>query len=528
MYKVVVVDDEMWIRQGIINAICWEEHGLVLAGEAEDGDDALDIVEKNPPDIALIDMNMPGTDGVGLIRKLKLLSPDTFIIIISGYSNFEYTKEAILSRVFDYVLKPLNKDELNAILHRCTKELELQRLRKMEDGLRNELLEVNHERLIEPLIRKSAQIHYSGYKESDFYQEFGTYQSYFACVVIIDDTPTAVQEYGGKEHALLQARSMVSGKLVGLGVGCIGMVDPEKAECVLVVFGNDLEPKLLINALKQSLNWCEKEFPVSVSIGVGEQMKSPLELHQSYKQAVQAIRMKKAASRYSILVHIEGSQEQSVLYSTQLEHVLLSAIQAGNREQALEAFRKLLDHLLAAEPTIYSLQRNLVILLGETDKILSEVGVNLEQIRVHGNISLVETIRCSYNMEELKLWFNSLIEQSIESVQKKNRKGMKNIIEDIVQHVREGYFKSLSIDDYARKYNLNSNYLRRVFKSETGKTFLDVLTEIRIVKAKELLRDSDMKIHEVGQYIGYEDYRNFYLVFKKVTGKSPGEFKKLT
>lgn len=130
MRKVMIADDENWIRIGLIGLIPWERFGLELAGEAEDGETAFAMALECRPDIMFIDMRMPGWDGRQLLRELEHALPDTLAIVVSGYSDFEYTKEAIRHRAFEYLLKPVKLEELVDVLAKAEEELERRRLRQ--------------------------------------------------------------------------------------------------------------------------------------------------------------------------------------------------------------------------------------------------------------------------------------------------------------------------------------------------------------------------------------------------------------
>jgi two-component system response regulator YesN len=123
MPKVIIVDDEIWVRKGIVKAIDWEQLGLELSGEAVDGEDAYALVLKETPHIMLMDMRMPGMDGRQLLKLLKERFPKMVTIVVSGFSHFEYTKEAIQYGAFDYVLKPIKKPELMQVLQRAVEEV---------------------------------------------------------------------------------------------------------------------------------------------------------------------------------------------------------------------------------------------------------------------------------------------------------------------------------------------------------------------------------------------------------------------
>ncbi|WP_339316657.1 response regulator [Paenibacillus sp. FSL R10-2734] len=123
MHSVLVVDDEKWIRRGLIQTINWDAFGLKFAGEAANGDDAFTLAMEIRPDLMFLDMLIPGMDGRALLAKLKEVLPNIKVIVISGYSDFENTKEAIRHHVLDYLLKPVRKEELNAVLGKVCEEI---------------------------------------------------------------------------------------------------------------------------------------------------------------------------------------------------------------------------------------------------------------------------------------------------------------------------------------------------------------------------------------------------------------------
>lgn len=124
MYNILIVDDEPWARE-IVKALGeWTKHHIHVIGEAEDGTQALQMVEDLGPHIVITDMRMPGLDGIGLLKELSERFPALKIIVMSGYDDFVYLKQAIQSKAIEYLLKPLDPNELNAALERCAHELE--------------------------------------------------------------------------------------------------------------------------------------------------------------------------------------------------------------------------------------------------------------------------------------------------------------------------------------------------------------------------------------------------------------------
>lgn len=132
MRRVMIVDDEKWIRRGLIQSISWNEWGLELVGEASDGAEGYEMALIKKPDLLFLDMRMPGLDGKQLLAMLSQEVPDLLTIVISGYSDFEYTKEAIRHKAFDYLLKPVKKDELAAVVEKALLELDRREAEKLK------------------------------------------------------------------------------------------------------------------------------------------------------------------------------------------------------------------------------------------------------------------------------------------------------------------------------------------------------------------------------------------------------------
>jgi two-component system response regulator YesN len=174
MLNVLIVDDEPWSRQVIRHLGTWEAFGMQIAGEADDGTEGLRLVEKLRPDIVVTDMRMPGLDGVALLEKLNSLYPEVQIIVMSGYDDFVYLKQAIRSRAAEYLLKPVDPEELNAVLALCAKECERRRkaaspVMFMEDELLerymayrqrvyNHMLELNKPAVVEELDKLGQEL----------------------------------------------------------------------------------------------------------------------------------------------------------------------------------------------------------------------------------------------------------------------------------------------------------------------------------------------------------------------------------
>lgn len=163
MYKLLIADDEMWIRRGLKGAINWKDEDINVAGEAEDGEEALEKAKEIMPDIMLVDINMPHLNGLELIKKLKSIDENCLIIIITGYDEFMYMHEAIKLKVFDYLLKPVRKENLREVISKAVEEIRKMKENRVHDDMNNEKIEENIDLLRQNFFAKwmSEDIDYS-------------------------------------------------------------------------------------------------------------------------------------------------------------------------------------------------------------------------------------------------------------------------------------------------------------------------------------------------------------------------------
>lgn len=524
MYKLMVVDDEINIRKGIINAIQWEALGLELAGEAGDGNEALSMIAVHMPDIVLMDMRMPGMDGIGLIHALKEQYPLIRFIIISAYSDFDYTREAIVNKAFDYLLKPIKKDELNRILSNCINELE-----KDNALFVSKNITTNAANTVESLIPGFilGTQNDSGIVEKciEYLKSLFSFPGVYCCVIKIDSIYFA-RKLLDKSDVLDIAKGDIEGFFTGYGR--VFMFLNRQINEIVALFCPPSYDKKIAAFLGEMTNGLKKLRGFTISIGIGEMAKTPDGLHSSYKQASRAVTLKNIKSSSQVIIYNKNQNDkktESVTPSYNGE-LILNTIKGGNTEKSLDLLDKLVGDMAAGNFTVHSLHKNMVILLGDIDKELYNNGTSIEIECGRSSLQIVNDIIGAYSPEEVGDVFRPVVSKISLFFYMRNKKGGKKIVDEIIKNIQLDYSKQISLYGYAKQYYLNPDYLGRVFKNETGKSFVDFLTEVRIKRAMELIKD-ELCVHyyEVASSVGYDDYSYFCKVFKLVTGQTPGEFK---
>lgn len=397
MWKLLIADDEPKIRKGLRNSLNWAEIGVEIIGEAEDGEIALDIVRSNHPDIILLDICMPFINGLQLIEKVKQEYDECIMIVVTGHDEFSYAREALRLGVFDYVLKPVSKEQLHNVVLKAIDEISSIKNRNKYNKWAQNQLSQNYKVLKEKFMNEWLENHFSS---AEIKEQLEYYKVNFT-----DKT---------------------------------GMLLVRPVEKNSVVEMNDWDNNLLLFAIQNVIE----------------------EL-------------------------VENMQPNIV-------------------------FRDNKDNIVAVTGI-----PNISEWFQLKDKLESCIEKYLDKsIRVYQKVS-------EKGMDEIPAVYDALIDE----VSKES--SYTPMVIKAKQYIENNYFKEeLSLEDVARDIKVSASYLSRVLKQETGTSFIDYLTQVRVKMAIQLMNDPSMKIYEIAERVGYNSQHYFSTAFKKVLGVSPVEYKK--
>lgn len=536
MVKVIIVDDEEWVSIGFKMRINLEKLGLELAGTALNGNDAVQLIEKVHPDIVITDIQMPGMDGIMLMDFLHLQYPEITIIVISGYSEFEYARKAIEYNVLNYILKPIDWVEMETILCNSIKSITSGKVRMAEDKeLRKKLSERNeiyYDKLFTDLVLKQENekdnivetIRTAGYeftpdtitvmvmrlynlhKCSDKELEWDSNDFSDKCYSVL-------KEVIQKENNTLVFKSYVNKNEI---IIVKGFCDSEVGGKGFISEGLNEFAVLLQNIV-------EAQQDVKTSIGIGNNVNIK-QLHESYTQAVKAVKFAGFTLSDGIIRYDELSQQTD--YSqlpSKNEKEFLFYLENGSHQKVME----IIDEIFVVQGkgvnpqgfknSILELVMGIGRLMRGYGKLLHEV---LESEETYNVIFQECTI------DQLKLWFQSVCLSVMEWIANKNKNGGKKIIDEIITYLDNNYNENVNLKAIADKYYFTTAYISKIFKSHTGENFSDYLCRVRIGKAAELLKNPDLKLHDIAELVGYENTNYFLKKFKDYFGYTPSEYRK--
>lgn len=525
MQTVLIADDEAKVCQLIQGLVPWETLGLSVVGTVHDGLSALERMRTNMPDILITDIRMPGLDGIQLIQQAKEIHPALRCVIISGYRHFDYAHNAIKFGVQDYLLKPLQKEELIRTLQKL-----------MAQPGQEKLAEHDTSPLLEAFCADSISGKLSAAEATQEYLR-ARYRlalpadlRYCALLAKADVEGVAVED---------TARRIAAQKLAD---GCRAAFAPltnrlyvaltDVGVAVLLEVAEDRLEALhdALYQLRDRMEMMRDLFPtLRVSIGVGDAADTAAGVAESFRQAAHALDQRLTRAEGAVILYSPAPCRTFVLrdlLGPDLLHQLSAALQ-GMRVNTYRTLLQTCFHRLRRAvgedlPALRTLLRELVryhceqlpvsITLQEMEGMMAACSEGW-----HAAISLAQVER--ENAQRLAAHLASVDEalQQIEQLPVRKAKA----------YIREHYREPLTLEMVSDVAGFNPAYFSSLFKKETGERFLEYLAAVRIKAAKQLLTDSDLPVTAIVEETGYGDYKYFCKQFKKESGLSPQEYRKL-
>lgn len=514
MKKVMLVDDEILIRESIRECVDWEQEGFIYCGDASDGELALPLIGERLPDILITDIKMPFMNGLELSSVVRQRFPKIKIIILSGHDDFQYARTALRLGVEDYCLKPFSAADLLQLLHSVSARIDEEQRQKDSYAYTPEKLFAE---LCGGLIGTAAAI------ESAEQLRLPLIAHYYATAIITLNVPES-EEFTAAASPVRTAEDQFAALLTELTEGLF--YKRSRTETVLIFKGNTPEQlnrsmNEVCRALKQRLRTA---CGCDLSISLGDVRERLQGIHLSYLEA-ENNRILKKISRENSASLLEASFNPSAHGILLDRNRLLQFLKLGDGKQ-MPAF---LSNIAAElEPMnwnsvyAYYLMIDITLELVQTAKICFRAAAEPPEIlRV-----LQQEIRCISDIEEC-LEYLSRLYARLWAWRSEGSDKYRGLIDKVKHCIGEQYGnEQLSLHDISRQVGVSPSHLSKIFSQETGQTMTEFLTATRMDKAKELLKTTSHKTFEIAFSVGYNDQHYFSNLFKKVTGMTPMEYRK--
>jgi two-component system response regulator YesN len=519
-YKVFFVEDEAITREGIRDNVDWQASGFEFCGEASDGEMALPLLRMTQPDVLITDIKMPFMDGLQLSKIMRERMPWVKIIILSGHDEFEYAQQAIKLGVTDYLLKPITVQNLQNALQKLTVQLDQERKEREELKKLQEQAKENRAILRERLLFKLVVGAVSPADAIEHGQALGLnlIARHYLVVILKIELGDHTEQYDHDEYQQIQSSAM---GLIEKNPD-IFIFKRDWGDMVLIMKGGT--PEFLEEERDFFLDQIRRKVArtrYKIVVGMGATKNRIADICQSYIEALAYIQNPKGD---------DGSGLNQSLERLELFKVDKSAVENYLRIGAREGFDEFFNAYLLPlgemalrsnliknymfVDVVFTIAKLVGDLGGEVDKVIPELN-SIEMI-----VSNIKTI------EQLREQVYKIVSAALAYRDSQPRGQYKELIREAKAYMESHYTDpELSLNVVAAQANLSASHFSVVFSQETGQNFKEYLTEIRINKAKELLRMTALRSADIAHQVGYNDPHYFSSVFKKHTGCSPMEFR---
>ncbi len=529
MYRLMIVDDEANIRDSITRLINLESMGFTLVATATNGIEALEYLEEATVEVLITDINMPFLDGLGLTARLRKRGNNCKVIFLTGYDEFEYAKEAVTLNVEKYILKPITKAELTEVLLEVKKQLDetfdqTRRIKILQDEFdknkklysERSLVDILEGKLPSEALRETLEntgqiidnscefmaIAMEIKVRADIvkYQFDSDYVLFFYAIIdyvkkLLEDSGTFLVLKGSEN------------KIIVLCLNCSKMINLEQ----------------LFNQVIRSLNLT---FDIDVTVGFGADYRQLEEMAKSYNQALLSLEYQLIDGNNRVIIYREKSSNDNVDEKKIFDNIdkIVEGINNNNIElidNRIALFFSTLNFCRVEIEMFRTYTLNLVV------KIFEQYDKRFGADNTILDFGLVDAIVNSQSEHELKQRIMDHVHDICSKIEESKQNERLSIVNEAEKYLEQNYSDpQLDLSKLSEALHVSISYISKEFKRVKGKTVIEYLTDVRMNKAKELLKDTDMKVFEISLNIGYEDANYFSYNFRKHIGVSPLKYRK--
>ncbi len=529
MLKLLLVDDEQPILDGLKQLIDWQKIGVSSIKTATNGRDALAVINSFKPDIIITDIKMPFMNGLELIRTVQKELPETKCIVLCGYQDFDYARQAMKYGAVRYLVKPVEEEELIEIIEDISESM-------LNTSQEKERLEDINRKLIEsePFLRNKLLYDIVSGEAADLCDAFSKlnrlgikkFPQKFVCAVLefeINDSPGG---FTGEDIELVRfgvaniADELICSKTSGLVFYML------KKQVIMLVDVSGYNPYILETLLKDIIYQISKYLNILVTIGVSS-------IHNSIEDASNAFNEAKSALRYKLLIgwgkvinynDVASDINKGIIIPVNVWKKLENSIITGDFDNIPDVVAELFNQLKllkGVDPTeLLDKCRDELLLIRRNIEL-----IGLEDTLLKDFIDEFDQKMYIVTLEELEAQFIDVFQRLARDIFKTNNLGIKSVINQIKQYIDQNYTDNITLNTLSEKFYVNSSYMSRLFKQELGENFIDYLTGKRMKEAMKLLVSTEMHVYEISENIGYGNPKYFSQLFKKYTGMSPREYR---
>lgn len=516
MYSILLVDDEESVRSSIRNLTPWEKHGFEIMGEASNGIEALDIISEKMPDVIITDIKMPYINGIEFIEKIrKDFSSTVEIIILSGYDEFTFAQEAVRLKVAEYALKPVSIKMIEELLDRTKDRIEKDKLRFLEaekiEPVYKEAFSLYKERYLASLIAPSRLS--DNDKESNSFGINLTNKMIAVGVMDAADSLFMLQKLA--EEAIEREAERP-------------IIFPHENQIVFIFNTSMIEEyaPLFKKQIYRVLNLIQESsshyFAHHVNIGISNIVTNIDDIPLAYKDAVRALNYTHSFPEQHIITlsDIENVENEKVERDLgELKTELIFAIKLGSSHDTEVAISNFFSTLTETS----DIQAAVLYIISTISEICTSYSKPITSLLKE---DLFSTLAHMTTLTSAKKICLSIALAANDMANGERESSRIKFVETAKKVIKKRYSDPLfGLDQLCEEISVSPAYFSTTFKKETGISFVQFLTNTRLEKAKEMLKNSELKTYEIAERTGFSEPNYFSFAFKKNTGVSPSQYR---
>ncbi|WP_339206731.1 response regulator [Paenibacillus sp. FSL K6-3182] len=542
MYKLLLVDDEPEVTEGLMSEIDWKSCGFSEVRTAGNGKEAMEIFEKMEPDVLITDISMPYMNGLELSEWARKIYPITRIVILSGHDEFEYAKQAIHLQVEAYVLKPFSAKQLTDTIAEVAKRMDEEREKRTNIELLEEhyrtSLPIVREKFLSSLITRKQSYKDISIKAAKYGMELKG-EGYIVSIIAVNHSEHQKDaELQPPSHSLASSTDLDLKLFSVCNIAAeiwnkhlLGKVFIHQDQVVLFTVSPELDKGLVMektqDALKEILQSIERFLRFPVMIGVGTFTQDVGNLKYAYEAATVALDYRRILGNNLIICidDMESRVNDKLLFDEWKEQNLVRTVKLGTEKELEEVIDGLFDEISRIQAPVHEYQHYLLEMVTAIIKLTKAYESDNDDIFA-GGWGILNQYQKLNSMQETKAWFGDLCAKVRVRIASRRQHTYKQIVEDAIHYTKEHYHDSdLSIAKVCAHLHISAGYFSGLFKKELKMTFGAYLLQLRMEQAKELLRTTELKAFEIAEKIGFADPNYFSLSFKKYAGLSAKEYR---
>ncbi len=533
MYKAIIVDDEAEVRTGIVNKINWAMSGFLVPAQAENGREALELVEEDVPDVVITDITMPLMDGLELACVLQERFPTVKTVILTGFDDFKFAQQAIRYGVADYLLKPVLPSDIDQLMGKLRSRLEAETAEKEDiDRLRRnyrDAMPILREKFLSSLVSGAVGFGFLAGDMLEIRLDLACGAIAVAAVRVddssLDGSMLAAENGPLAPIAVLETAREVLGKH-GSGEAFLH----EDCVAVLLGFGQEgtAEPETMaIRILEEIRQTVEKFLKITVTIGLGGIVTAKERIHECFRAARSALEYRVVLGGNRVICHrdIEPGGTDCFSFDESRERQLATGLKFGMAKDVEESIDRLFHELVESRAAPADQQLFFLELLAAVSRVARAYCLDPAEAMGAGSDLVAQVSRLD-SPGKARAWFTAVCLGINRRIRGIHQASSRTILHKAKEYIQSHYADNdLSAQKLADHLHISSSYLNMIFKKEAGVSFLKYLVRVRLEAATGLLAGTDLKTAEIAERIGYPDINYFSYFFKKHYGVSPREYR---